>query len=124
MFRRKTGRAAGKAGFSRKAALRGRPVKLPALEKELKEEKLYITVQYERPGWQRVLGAERTCRRTFALDAYGQSVYDRCDGRTSVRKIIEDFAAKHHVSVAEAELSVTTFMKTLVGKGLVGIQMR
>jgi hypothetical protein len=124
MLGRRRERKRSKTSLSREAALSGHPVRLPVTGKELKSGKLYLTVQYERPGWQRMLGAERTCSRTFALDPYGRSVYECCDGRTSVSEIIESFARQHKISAPEAELSVTTFMKTLVGKGLIGIQMK
>jgi hypothetical protein len=78
---------------------------------------------YERPRWQRVLGAERECERTFGLDAYGRRVYEGCDGQRPVREIIRQFAKQVSVSVPEAELAVTKFMRTLLAKGLVAMKM-
>jgi len=97
------------------------PVQRPALKMENKDGKRYVTVEFERPGWQRFLGADRRCERTFGLDAYGQEVYDGCDGHTAVRQIVRSFAHAHHLSVAEAEVSVTLFLKTLMTKGLIGV---
>lgn len=111
----------GKPQLGRDQALAAMPVKAPPVKTERKGEKLYVTVRFERPGWQRLLGADRTCRRTFGLDPYGQEVYEACNGRTAVRAIVERFAAGHHLSAPEAELAVTTFLKTLMSKGLIGM---
>jgi hypothetical protein len=107
----------------RGAALEAVPHRLPSLRKEEKNGKLYVTVQFERPRWQRVLGADKLCERTFGLDAYGRRVYESCDGRRPVRQIIRQFADHAHVSVPEAEMAVTKFMRTLMTKGLVAMEM-
>lgn len=107
--------------ISRETALSIAPVQRPAVKVESRNGKRYVTVEFERPRWQRFLGSDRLCRRTFGLDAYGQKVYDNCDGRTPVKQIVRRFAEKHKISVAEAEVSVTLFLKTLISKGLVGI---
>jgi hypothetical protein len=109
------------AGIDRRAALGAMPVKVPPQRTEEKNGKLYVTVRFQRPGWQRFLGADRTCERSFGLDAYGQEVYGYCNGETPVKEIIGRFAKRHHLSRAEAETAVTTFLKTLMGKGLVGM---
>lgn len=112
-----------KIGLSRNDAMSAAPVAFPPIRTEQKNGKLYVTVEFERPRWQRVIGADRKCERTFGLDLYGQEVYAACNGRTSVKKIVKRFAKVHHVDTAEAELNVTTFLKTLITKGLVGIPM-
>lgn len=99
------------------------PIRRPAVKTEEKNGKRYVTIEFERPRWQRMLGADEHCRRTFGLDAYGQEVYDGCDSQTPVRKIVERFAATHHLSVAEAEMSVTAFLKTLLSKGIVVVPL-
>ncbi len=53
---------------ARKAALKGQPHTLPPARREEKDGKLYVTVEFDRPGWQRLLGAEGLCERTFGLD--------------------------------------------------------
>lgn len=110
-------------GIDREAALRGRPVRGEILGEEQKHGKLHLIVEHERPRWQRILGGERRCRRTFALDAPGQEVYHLCDGRNSVGDIVRIFGKGHHLSMADAETSVTAFLRTLMSKGLVGMEM-
>jgi|YelNatPaOPRAMG01_1025707.scaffolds.fasta_scaffold17631_7 hypothetical protein len=107
----------------RNAALDGVPFRLPAVRQEEKNGKMYVTILYERPRWQRVLGADRECQRTFGLDAYGRRVYESCDGRRPVRQIIRQFAEQTGVSLPESELAVTKFMRTLLAKGLVAMKM-
>lgn len=109
--------------ISRKQAMHAEPVAFPPVRTENKDGKFHVTVEFVRPRWQRVLGADKTCERTFGLDAYGQEVYNACDGNTSVNDIVQHFAKKHHIDRAEAEQNVTTFLKTLIGKGLIGIPL-
>jgi len=112
-----------KPNISRTAAMTARPVQAPPVKTERKDDKLYVTVQFERPGWQRMLGADRFCRKTFGLDTYGEEVYEACNGKTTVKHIVKKFSKKHHLSTQEASLSVSKFMKTLMMKGLVGMEL-
>lgn len=100
------------------------PVKGPVVKTEKKDKKVYVTIEIERPGWQRVLGADRKCQRTFGLDTYGQEVYELCNGKNTVAKNVKLFAKQHHLSIPEAEVSVTAFLKTLMKKGLVGMAVK
>ena len=113
-----------KSTFNRSEALGAVPVKAPVVKREEKGGKVYVTVEFKRPGWQRALGADQRCQRTYGLDAYGHEVYEFCDGRHSVQEGVERFAEKHHVSLPEAELAVTTFLQTLMKKGLVGMAIK
>jgi len=96
-----------------------RPRKLPFIRRRDIDGKLHVTVMIARPGWARWLGGPGEIERTLALDSLGREVYDACDGRTSVARIVRDFAARHKVSVAESEVAVTMFLQTLMKKGLV-----
>jgi hypothetical protein len=107
----------------RNAALDGVPHRLPSVRREEKNGKLYVTVTFDRPRWQRLLGADRECERTFGLDAYGRRVYESCDGRQPVQQIVRQFAKQTNVSLPEAELAVTRFLRTLLAKGLVAIEL-
>jgi len=75
------------------------------------------------PGWLRIVGGPKEIERTFRLDPIGLEVYEACDGETAVNTIIRRFSRKHRVSEAEAEVAVTTFLKTLIMKGLVVIEV-
>jgi hypothetical protein len=110
-----------KPQMTRHSAMAAVPVQIPPRRVEHKNEKRYITVAFNRRGWQRLFGADRNCERTFGLDAYGQAVYDACDGEASVKSIIRRFANSQHLSIPEAETAVTTFMKVLMSKGLLAM---
>jgi hypothetical protein len=109
-----------KKKLPRELSLQARPAKSPishALPR--KDGGLNVTVELERPRWQVMLGADATAERTFGLDPYGKCVYELCNATRSVKQIIKDFARKQSLSRAEAELSVTAFLKTLMSKGLI-----
>lgn len=110
--------------LDRETAMAGVPLKLPAKKTEAKGEKLYVTIEFQRPRWQQWLGAEETCQRTFGLDPYGREVFDACDGRTNVLQIVKRFARNHKITIAEAEVAVSSFLKTLMSRGIVGIEMK
>ena len=110
--------------IDRETAMTGFPVQLPAKRQEEKNGKFYVTIEFRRPRWQQVLGADAVCERTFGLDAYGREVYEACDGQTNVNRIITKFARNHKISIAEAEVAVSTFLKTLMQRGMVGIEMK
>lgn len=110
--------------LSREEAYNSRPAQLPVSDREEKGGELHMTVQYDRPRWQRWMGAPQQCERTFILDALGREVYEMCDGSRTVQQLIDGFAARRNVSVAEAEYSVTTYLKTLLSKGLLAMVVK
>jgi hypothetical protein len=113
-----------KTSLTRDESLAARPRKMPVIRRQdLDEGRTRITVQLRRPRWQRALGGSEIFERTYGLDPLGCEVYDACDGRSSVRTIMKRVADRHHISVGEAELSVTTFLKTLTAKGLIGMEL-
>lgn len=113
-----------KKGLSRTASFSGRPRRLPVARKEKREDgKLCVTVSLERPRWQRRLGGDERVLRTFTLDTFGQEVYAACSGDADVMKIVRGFAKANAIGLAEAEMSVTAFLKTLMAKGLVAMEV-
>ncbi len=108
-------------GLDRERAMAGRPCRLPVVTSVRVGAKLHLTVDLARPRWQRFLGADARCRRTFSLDAHGQEVYGWCTGEMTVAEMIDRFACGHRISPVEAEMAVTRFLCTLMAKGLVGV---
>ena len=104
---------------SRSAAMAACPSPLPVKHRHEDGDGLRLEVEFSRPKWQQRLGAPSTCVRSFVLDRLGCEVYHYCNGETPVRDIIERFAGRHKVSIAEAEYSITTYLKTLISKGLI-----
>lgn len=110
--------------LDRKTAMSGHPVQLPFKRREEKDGKFYVTIEFRRPRWQQVMGADAVCERSFGLDAYGREVYDACDGKTNVSRIVKNFARNHKLSVVEAEVAVSSFLTTLMKRGMIGIEMK
>lgn len=109
----------------RRWALQQKPVQVPVLDSsEADAGELHIQLKLHRPKWQQMLGARGEFERTFVLDAYGREVYESCDGKKKVTTIVKQFARKHKISEREAELSVTTYLKTLIRKGLVAVPVK
>lgn len=115
LFRRRTG-----SGYDRRTALTARPEAVRVARREMQVDgRLLITVERASPGWLRLLGGRERVEHTMRLDALGIEVYEACDGKRPVADIVRDFARRHRISEAEAEISVTAFLKTLVAKGLI-----
>jgi hypothetical protein len=60
--------------------------------------------------------------KKLQLDAMGTAVWDLVDGQRSVRRIIQIFAETHRLNNKEAEVSVTSFIRELGQRGLLGLQ--
>lgn len=113
-----------RSGIDRDTALKGRPHRVPPVGAEERDGGgLLVTVELQRKGWQRWLGFPKLIRRSYGLDAVGRQVYDACDGRTTVRRIVRRFAEANRLNIAEAELAVTTFLKTLIGRGIIVMEV-
>ncbi|BCS89357.1 PqqD family protein [Pseudodesulfovibrio sediminis] len=65
---------------------------------------------------------KRPMTKTVELDEMGTFVWDLIDGERSVRAIAEAFAVHYEVQPREAELSVTTFIKTIGQRGIIGLK--
>jgi hypothetical protein len=52
----------------------------------------------------------------------GTAVWDMVDGYRSVRRIVQIFAETHRLDNKEAEVSVTSFIRELGQRGLLGLQ--
>jgi hypothetical protein len=66
--------------------------------------------------------ADRVPTKKLQLDAMGTAVWDLMDGSRSVRRIVRIFAETHRLENKEAEVSVTSFIKQLGQRGLLGLR--
>lgn len=64
---------------------------------------------------------EQKQTKKLQLDVMGTSVWDLVDGERSVRMIIQIFAKTHRLENREAEISVTSFLRQLGQRGLLGM---
>jgi hypothetical protein len=62
-----------------------------------------------------------TATKTFELDEIGLLVWRQCDGKTSVKRVVETVARTYGVSPREAEVSTFAFLQILVKKNLIGL---
>lgn len=114
-----------KPGLTRDEALDATPVRLPTVREEPlgDGDGLRVTVRLAPARWRRFLGSGGEVTRSYELDAFGRDVYRWCDGRTPVRALVSRFAERHHLGRAEAEMSVTQFLNTLMSRGLVAMEI-
>lgn len=60
--------------------------------------------------------------KKLELDLLGADVWELMDGDRSVEAIIRAFAERHRLGPAEAEVSVTAFIRELGRRGIVGLR--
>ena len=124
VFKRKS----GASPLSRAEALEYTPVKSSQIS-EIRLESGEVVIEYPlivRP-WiaavARRLGGSQDGKKTkkLQLDAMGTSVWDLVDGKRSVRMIVQTFAKANRLENREAEVSVTSFIRQLGQRGLLGL---
>ena len=111
--------------IDREQAFNGRPFRTAGVKAEaLDGGGLRVAIGWMRPRWQRWLGGgDGHVEKRYDLDACGREVFEACDGARTVRTIVHDFAQRRHLSLAEAELSVTAFLRMLKDRGLIGLRI-
>jgi hypothetical protein len=62
--------------------------------------------------------------KDILLDEVGASVWELCDGQHDIRTIVAEMGAKYKLNRREAEVSVTTYIKTLGERKLIGLLQR
>ncbi len=67
-------------------------------------------------------GAVENPTRKIQLDTLGCLVWTMVDGQKNVALIIQEFSSTSGLSVQEAEISVTTFLRELGRRGLILMQ--
>lgn len=60
--------------------------------------------------------------RKLQLDGLGTQVWQMIDGSRSTADLIEEFAASQKISIAEAEQSITLFLRELGKRGLIALR--
>lgn len=111
------------AKLTRDQALRARPVTARILRREpLDAGGERLTVPFTPTGLQKFFFRHSEgMTKKFDLDVFGLEVLAMCDGRKSVRHVVDTFARRHNLHAAEAERAVTTFLQIMMRKGLVAM---
>ena len=107
--------------------LAARPVHADgATEKSTGPGTWQVTVALRPTRWARFLlrAPSAGVKKTFELDELGKFVWDACDGKTAVRRIIRKLADRYNLNQREAEVATVAFLQMLTRKGLVGISIQ
>ncbi|MDD3441344.1 MAG: PqqD family protein [Lentisphaerae bacterium] len=59
--------------------------------------------------------------RLTVLDPMGAIIWKACDGRRSVEAIVVKFGAFHHLSFHESRVSVTSYVTSLLRRGVLAV---
>jgi len=59
--------------------------------------------------------------KTFELDAIGLAVWDRCDGETTIKSMIQAVAERCSCDIGKAEVATLKFLDMLAHRKLIGI---
>jgi hypothetical protein len=112
-----------KPRVSRQDLLNVAPVRNPeARAEELDDGSLIVRIPVRPRRIVRWLIREDPARpmlRSFEMDTLGRQTWDLCDGKRSVRRVIEQFAEKNKLNLREAEVSILAYLETLTSRGLV-----
>lgn len=112
---------------TREESLDSKPIHNPSLTIETGADGCVTLSAQQRPsGWARILA--RLLRvadkpRRIRLDELGTTVWNLCDGQTTVRQIITRFAGQYKLNRKEAEVSILQYIRSLAQKGLIGIML-
>jgi len=112
-----------KPRVSRRDLLDVAPVRNPEARVEERDDGSLIVRIPVRPRrivrWLVREAPDRPMLRSFEMDALGRQTWDLCDGKRSVRGVIEKFAEQNKLNLREAEVSILTYLETLTSRGLV-----
>ena len=125
VFKRKDRRV----GMTRSEALKFTPVKNRQIqESRLENGEILLTYPIDIRPWIDRL-AKRFGRKEskpidkkLQLDELGTAVWEQINGERSVKQVVQWFAKKHQVHIKEAEVSVTSFLRELGKRGIIGLK--
>lgn len=111
--------------LSREASFESRPLQNPDIKVDRSDDgSALLRLPTNPKRWVRLLARAmriENLERKVSLDELGTYVWDMCDGKTSVRKMIQRFAARYKLSRKEAEVSIVQYLRTLAKRGIIGI---
>lgn len=64
-----------------------------------------------------------TPTKKLQLDEMGSRVWKLLDGKKNTKQLIKQFSVEYSISLQEAEISVTTFLRELGKRGLIGMDI-
>lgn len=111
--------------ITRKQALKAIPLTPAVLNVEtLDNGGAKVTVARPTSTMQRkLLRMPDTVKKEFELDPFGRQILEWCDGKNSVGDILEKFIETHGMDPHESEKAVSTFLRTLIARGMVTMEL-
>jgi hypothetical protein len=119
-FRRKT----APPSLSRAHSLASKIVRNRSVIEETRDNGRLVLILSLKPArWTRLIGQspDIPVLRRFELDDLGRYVWEKSATSPTVEQLIRRFAADQQVNVREAEVSITSFIRMLMKRGLVGV---
>jgi hypothetical protein len=115
--------------ISRERALSCKPVKnIQVTETRLEAGTMMLTYPVGTRPWvaaliRRFSGAlQKPVTKKLELDTLGSAVWNLLDGNRTVKQVIREFSKTYQLHSAEAEMSVTQFLRQLGKRGLIGFR--
>ena len=115
--------------MNRAQALECIPVKSAAVSESRQENGLVlITYPIHMKPWMAKVVRRMTAKepppalKKLELDELGTEVWDLMDGTRTVRQVAQTLADRHQLHGQEAEVAVTTFIRQLGSRGLLGLK--
>lgn len=129
LFRRKTTVTPEKPKVTRTKSLACVPERAPSIHWD-EEETHAVVIEYPLPIKPFFIslakkfnkGEEQRLTKKLQLDDIGSRVWLMLDGETDVKTIIKEIAPSAGLTLQEAEISVTTFLRELGRRGLILIK--
>ena len=103
--------------------LKARPIRNAAVkEKKWDDEETFLVIPRKNARWVRILSKIFYIpeEKKVYLDEIGAWVWQRCDGKTSVNKMIEGLSQEFKVDKKDAQTSLLKYLKKLGEKRLIG----
>lgn len=103
-----------------------RPLRNPNLRWERNEEGLVVVSVPRRSD---LLGKILTVvfvvpkSRSVQLDEVGSLVWDLCDGTHTIRDMVDRLSREYKLNRKEADVSLTTYLRNLAKRGIVGFEL-
>ena len=113
-----------KSQLTREQSLSARPIQNKAVQVSRDDTGLIcISIPRRKAWWVDLLARVFFVpgEKRVGLDEIGSYVWDLCDGTNDVRSIIAQFQKRYQLNRKEAEVSLTTFLRTLAARRLVVI---
>ena len=110
--------------LDRREAMSARPV-LNRLVKLERAQDGNIVLQVPRPDNMMVRWVSRNfglpAYKRVALDELGTFVIEHCNGEDTVRELVDKFAKRFRLNRREAEVSMSTFLRDLGRRSIIGL---